>query len=329
MSLCGVRTQVTTSLSFCCRQTGRQSLCGTSLSVHLLSSLCCAKCFPGQAPPTSQRVPFLVIPMWVISWHSPSLKIGERFWHHFSVSGDVIRPDICRKYLKYWERLTEDPEKKDWLSKQMRTRECSSYAKLRLFSIFSVCLSSNQDLAALNEKATPLPTEDPSNYPSMQSCEAESRCCMMLFFEIDPYLQEGWKRVVLFSPRLRFGLGRPPFDIFQFIEGYRGWKSRSHLVSWHVRTHEILVNEDVYDETMMILINKRMIPQYAMIWYDMICFCLWCATFSISLFGLLSFWGWAEPLAFIAQLILRARRQTGWHTRLRSWNVHSPKVWSL
>ena len=66
-----------------------------------------------------------------------------------------------------------------------------------------------------------------------------------------------------------------------------------------------------------------------MLWYDMICFCLWCATFSISLFGLLSFWGWAEPLAFIAQLILRARRQTGWHTRLRSWNVHSPKVWSL
>ena len=87
---------------------------------------CWAKCFSGQVPPTSRRVPFLVIPMWVISWHSPGLKIGEHFWHlHLSVSGtrSVIRPDICQKYLKYWERLTEDPEKKDWLSKQMRARE--------------------------------------------------------------------------------------------------------------------------------------------------------------------------------------------------------------
>lgn len=38
-----------------------------------------------------------------------------------------------------------------------------------VFFSFSECLSSSQcqDLAALNEKATPLPSEDPSNYPSM------------------------------------------------------------------------------------------------------------------------------------------------------------------
>eukprot|EP00434_Breviolum_minutum_P018127 symbB.v1.2.015991.t1/scaffold1193.1/size133507/10 len=72
---------------------------------------------------------------------STNITAGAIFGHS-NVGHIVTQPDICQKYLKYWERLTEDPEKKD--------------------------------LAALNEKATPLPSE------------------------------ENWKRVVLFSPRLRW-----------------------------------------------------------------------------------------------------------------------------
>ena len=52
---------------------------------------------------------------------------------------------------------------------------------------------------------------------SREAEQAESRCCQKAVFfvnrSISDILQENWKRVVLFSPRLRLGLGRP-FDIF-------------------------------------------------------------------------------------------------------------------
>lgn len=141
---------------------------------------CWAKCFSGQVPPTSRQGPFLVIPMWVISWHSPGLKIGEHFWHlhhlHFSVSGDVIRdkarylPEVLevlgKAYWRPWEEgLTFQTNESMWNAYLMPDWDLFHV----FFCIFSECLSSNQcqDLAALNEKATPLPSEDPSNYPSM------------------------------------------------------------------------------------------------------------------------------------------------------------------
>eukprot|EP00435_Cladocopium_sp_Y103_P072638 s223_g40.t2 len=70
---------------------------------------------------------------------STNITAGAIFGHS-NVGHVVTQPEICQKYLEYWERLSQDPEKKE--------------------------------LAAFNEKGTPLPSQD------------------------------DWTRLVLFSPRL-------------------------------------------------------------------------------------------------------------------------------
>lgn len=87
--------------------------------------------------------------------------------------------------------------------------------------------------------------------------------------------------------------------------------------------------DEIYDESMkswMIFFNKRY--EYECLIWIWIRICMYLIVFFCHHFVLV-FWGWAEPLAFIAQLILRARHQGDYQTGLarlvqlkRVGNVH-------
>lgn len=161
---------------------------------------------------------------------------------------------------------------------------------------------------------------------SREAEQAESRCCQKAVFFVNrsifEILQENWKRVVLFSPRLRLGLGRP-FDMFREI--VIPFEALTCAVCCANASESLF--DKIYDEIMKFWwyssINK--------VW---IWICRWicedfCSFLSFFFHFVLVFWGWAEPLAFIAQLILRARHQGDYQTGLarlaqlkRVGNVH-------